>query len=133
MEKQKMRNLKIDEIVGQFMIAKTALGDFERMNTAPRACPRHTLQAVTQCVAMGMGEPGARLNRHNSKLNAMVVLVRAAYKKAFKVRVSKCTLRSRLQLDKCQEGNAYRYGCRRSRTWAAAHHHLDVGCCAHYS
>jgi 23S rRNA (adenine2503-C2)-methyltransferase len=57
-DKKKLRNLKVDEIVGQIMLAKQRLGDFQRMTAAPHACPRHVTQAVTNLVAMGMGEPG---------------------------------------------------------------------------
>ena len=58
MDKKKLRNLKVEEIVGQIMLAKHALRDFERLNAAPHACPHHVTQAITNLVAMGMGEPG---------------------------------------------------------------------------
>lgn len=56
MSKANLRNLKPDEIIGQILSVKTALGDFIRMEAGVKeglsASPHHIQQQVSNLVGM---------------------------------------------------------------------------------
>ena len=76
MDKKVMRNLKVEEIVGQVMLVKNQMGDFERIREGQKlglnASSHAIQQQVTNFVGMGMGEPG--YNFKNVKAAMAIVM-----------------------------------------------------------